>query len=176
VREPEGFRDFVVARYPSLTRLGTLLTGDPGHGEDLVQASLVKTFRAWRRLHPHGDAEAYTRTVMARAAWKGSRRRWRGEVPTGKLPEVAVEAEYDGIDSADAVRRLLAALPEQQRVVLVLRYWSGLTEAEIAGALACSTGTVKSRASRALDALRAHPDLRTLVDRPLAQRRQGGSP
>jgi RNA polymerase sigma-70 factor (sigma-E family) len=176
VREPDGFREFVLARYPALIRLGTLLTGDPGHGEDLVQASLVKTFRAWRRLHPDGDAEAYTRTVMARAAWKGSRRRWHGEVPTAELPEVAVESPYDGVDRADGVRRLLAALPEQQRVVLVLRFWSGLTESEIATALRCSPGTVKSRASRALDALRLHPDLRTVVDRSPTARPHGGTP
>jgi hypothetical protein len=72
VGEPEGFREFVLARYAALVRLGTLLTGDLGHGEDLVQGSLVKTFRARRRLHPHGDAEAYTRTVMARAAWRAT--------------------------------------------------------------------------------------------------------
>ena len=49
MREPEGFREFVQARYPALVRLGALLTGDPGLGEDLVQSALMKTFRAWRR-------------------------------------------------------------------------------------------------------------------------------
>lgn len=166
VREPEGFRELVAARYTALVRLGTLLTGDPGHGEDLVQAALVKTFQAWRRLSPEG-AEAYTRTVMARAAWKGRRRRWHGELPTGDLPETPVEAPYDDVLRADAVRRLLSTLPDQQRVVLVLRYWAGLTEAEIAHELDCSPGTVKSRASRALAALREHPGLAAVVDHPL---------
>jgi RNA polymerase sigma-70 factor (sigma-E family) len=159
MREPDGFREFVVARYAALVRLGALLTGDPGHGEDLVQGALVKTFRAWRRLGPDGDAEAYTRTVMARAAWRERRRRWHGEIPTAQLPEVAVTGPYEGLDQADAVRRLLADLPAQQRVVLVLRYWTGLTESEIAAALGCSPGTVKSRASRALAALREHDSL-----------------
>lgn len=109
MREPEGFRDFVAARYPALVRLGALLTGDPGHGEDLVQNALVKTFRAWRRVGPEG-AEAYTRTVMARA-WKERRRRWHGEVPTAQLPEVSDPDPYDGLDQADAVQRLLADLP-----------------------------------------------------------------
>ena len=159
MREPDGFRDFVAARYPALVRLGTLLTGDHGHGEDLVQSALEKTFRAWRRIGPDGNAEAYTRTVMARAAWRERRRRWHGEVPTAELPEVATDSPYAGLDQADAVRLLLADLPAQQRVVLILRYWVGLTEAEIAATLHCSPGTVKSRASRALAALREHGDL-----------------
>jgi RNA polymerase sigma factor (sigma-70 family) len=48
----------------------------------------------------------------------------------------------------------LRELPPGQRVVLVLRYWAGLSEQEIATQLGCSTGTVKSRASRALTTLR----------------------
>lgn len=164
MREPDGFREFVVTRYPALVRLGTLLTGDPGHGEDLVQSALVKTFAAWRRLHPDGDPEAYTRTVMARLAWRRSRRLWRREVPTAQLPEVAVASASEDLDRSDAVRRLIATLPEQQRVVLALRYWAGLSEAEIADTLGCSPGTVKSRASRALGALRAHPHLRHVTD------------
>ena len=159
MREPEGFREFVQARYPALVRLGALLTGDPGLGEDLVQTALMKTFRAWRRITPDGDAEAYTRTVMARAAWKERRRRWHGEVPTAELPEPGLDGPYDRLDQADAVHRLLAGLPAQQRVVLTLRYWAGLTETEIAQALGCSPGTVKSRASRALAALREHDAL-----------------
>jgi RNA polymerase sigma factor (sigma-70 family) len=80
-------------------------------------------------------------------------------VPTAELPEVATDSPYAGLDQADAVQRLLADLPAQQRVVLILRYWAGLTEAEIAATLHCSPGTVKSRASRALGTLREHGDL-----------------
>jgi RNA polymerase sigma-70 factor (sigma-E family) len=155
VREPEGFREFVVARYPALVRIGTLLAGDVGHGEDLVQVALVKTFRAWGRLYPDGDPEAYTRRIMARAAWRAHRRRWRQEVPTADLPETAARDAYQPLLDADAMQRLLAGLPPQQRVVLTLRYLLGQSEADIAAQLGCSPGTVKSRASRALATLRA---------------------
>ena len=47
----------------------------------------------------------------------------------------------------------LHQLPERQREVLVLRYWSDLSEGEIADAMGISRGTVKSTASRALTAL-----------------------
>jgi RNA polymerase sigma factor (sigma-70 family) len=48
------------------------------------------------------------------------------------------------------------ALPPEQRAVVVLRYFDDCSEADIAAALKCSTGTVKSRASRALASLRAN--------------------
>lgn len=154
--EPEGFADFVSSRYPALVRYGVLLTGDRGHGEDLVQSALVKTFRAWRRLHPDGQPEAYTHTVMQRMAWRSVRRQWRGERPAADLPDRPDPADPVGdVDRADAVLQALRTLPAAQRIVLVLRYWEGLSEAEIADRLGCSAGTVKSRASRAVSFLRA---------------------
>ena len=150
-----GFAEFVTARYPALVRYGTLLTGDRGHGEDLAQDALVKTYRAWRRLHPHGDPEAYTRQVMVRAAWRAGRRLWHREVPAEVLPDRAADGDaFAHRDNAALVLAALRALPAGQRVVLVLRYWAGLSEQEIAVQLGCSAGTVKSRASRALVALR----------------------
>jgi DNA-directed RNA polymerase specialized sigma24 family protein len=79
---PAGFSEFVGTRYPALVRYGVLPTGDRGHGEDLVQSALVKTFGNWPRLHPDGQPEAYTRTVRERMAWRMVRRRWHGELPT----------------------------------------------------------------------------------------------
>ncbi len=152
----ETFSAFVGSRYPALVRYGVLLTGDRGHGEDLVQSALVKTYRAWGRLYPDGQPEAYTRTVMERMAWRMVRRRWRGELPTADLPELAADTDaYAMKDQAEAVLDALRTLPAQQRIVLVLRYWDGLSEAEIAERLGCSAGTVKSRASRAVAFLRA---------------------
>lgn len=159
---PDTFADFVHGRYAALVRHGILLTGDYGTGEDLAQDALVKTFRAWSRLHPVGDPEAYTRRVMVRAAWRAGSRLWHREVPTEVLPERASEDPYAPRDTARLVINALRALPAQQRVVLVLRYWAGLSEQEIATMLGCSTGTVKSRASRGITALRA-------ADGPLAE-------
>ncbi|MFC4019657.1 SigE family RNA polymerase sigma factor [Micromonospora sp. GCM10011542] len=159
---PVGFAGFVNARYASLVRHGTLLTGDHGHGEDLAQEALVKTYRAWHRLHPDGDPDAYTRQVMVRAAWRAGRRLWRREIPTAELPDRRAADPYEPFDTARLVLNALRGLPAQQRVVLVLRYWAGLSEQEIADMLNCSTGTVKSRASRAMNTLRR-------ADGPLAE-------
>ncbi|MBU2670325.1 SigE family RNA polymerase sigma factor [Actinoplanes bogorensis] len=151
----DGFGEFVTARYPALVRYGVLLTGDRGHGEDLAQEALVKTYRAWRRLHGEGDPEAYTRRVMTRAAWRSARRLWKREIPAEAPPERAAAGDaYAATDTAAVVLAALRELPAAQRVVLVLRYWAGLSEQEIAAQLGCSTGTVKSRASRAIASLR----------------------
>jgi RNA polymerase sigma-70 factor (sigma-E family) len=150
----DPFAEFVTSRYPALVRYGTLLTGDRGHGEDLAQEALVKTHRRWSRLHTDGDPEAYTRQVMVRAAWRAGRRMWRREIPAAALPDELTRDPYEHRDTAEVVLLALRELPAAQRVVLVLRYWAGLSEQEIAAQLGCSTGTVKSRASRAIAALR----------------------
>jgi RNA polymerase sigma factor (sigma-70 family) len=83
------------------------------------------------------------------------RRRWRGELPTLQLPEVAAPDSYADVDSRQALRAALAQLPPRQRAVVVLRYHQDLSEAQVAGLLGISAGTVKSQAARALATLRA---------------------
>lgn len=153
MRDDEGFERFVLDAYPALMRRAFLLVGDHGHAEDLVQTALVAAYQRWRRIR---EPQAYVRTVMARAAIGWRSRRWRGETPTDRLPEQP--HPHDALadaDLTDAVRRALLALPVEQRAVVVLRYYDDCSEAEIADVLGCSVGTVKSRASRALTALRA---------------------
>lgn len=147
------FAEFVSARYPSLVRYGVALVADAGKAEDLVQGALVKTCLAWSRAS--GSPEAYTRKVMARAAWRAGRRHWRLEVPTSEVPERPAADQFRGVDEGDAIRRALLHLPAKQRVVVTLRFLDGLSVDETAELLRCSPGTVKSRSSRALTALRS---------------------
>lgn len=149
-----AFRQFVAVRYAALVRTALLLTGDRGHGEDLVQSALMRTYAAWPRLADPGNAEAYTRTVMVRLATRWHRRRWLGEQPSEQVPVAPADDHAAAVDLAQAVRTALLQLPTTQRAVLVLRYYEYRTEAEIADILGCSVGTVKSRASRGLDGLR----------------------
>jgi RNA polymerase sigma-70 factor (sigma-E family) len=148
----DAFAGFVRVRYGSLLRYAFLLTADRGHAEDLVQDGLARTYAAWGRLEEPAAADAYTRTTLVRLALRARRRRWRGETPTSALPERP--AEDADPDLAESVRVALAALPAEQRAVLVLRYYDDRTEREIAALLDCSPGTVKSRAARGLAALR----------------------
>jgi RNA polymerase sigma-70 factor (sigma-E family) len=155
------FADFVRDRYKGLVRYGFALLADLGRAEDLVQSSLVKTLRAWPRLTQSEDhrraAESYTKVVMTRAAWRESRKPWRRETPTAPLPEPTRSTVGDfesAIGDADIVTRALAALPTDQRVVLVLRYLEDMSEVATANLLKCPVGTVKSRSARALEAIR----------------------
>jgi RNA polymerase sigma factor (sigma-70 family) len=83
------------------------------------------------------------------------RRKWARIVPLADVPQAEVVADHADrhADQAALVPRL-AALPPRQRAVIVLRYYAGLNDAEIAGELGCGVSTVRSNMSRALAALR----------------------
>ena len=148
------------ARSPALLRSAYLLTGDRHDAEDLVQTALVKLYVAWHRASAADSVEAYTRRIMLNTMLSERRtKRWLKERAFHELPEVAV-ADHSSDDRLSLWPHVLR-LPPRQRAVVVLRYYEGLSEREIAEALGVSPGTVKSTASTALRALRQHlpPDL-----------------
>ncbi|MDG4820863.1 SigE family RNA polymerase sigma factor [Asanoa sp. WMMD1127] len=150
---PDGFADFVVSRSPRLLRTAFLLTRDWALAEDLLQTALARAWEAWTRID--GDPEPYVRRILVNAYASAWRRRWRGELPTAELPEAADAGDPQReFDDRDRMWRALGRLPRRQRAVLVLRYFEDLSEQEIAEALGCSVGTVKSQASRAMAKLR----------------------
>ena len=153
MRDDDDFTQFVLECYAALLRRAFLLVGDHGRAEDLVQTSLTSVYQRWRRV---SNPAAYVRVVMTRTAigWRG--RRWTAELPTDPMPDTTPSTEdADDVAVAETVRRALMALPANQRAVVVLRYFEDCSEADTARVLGCSVGTVKSRTSRALAALRA---------------------
>ncbi len=158
MRRSKEFTAFVDARYASMLRAAILFTGNRHTAEDLLQEALLRTFDSWHRLEVIGAAESYTRTTMVRLLVRDRRRRWSGEVPTEHLPDVdpgeGTRQLDDRVAAVVTVRAALRELPVDQRVVLVLRYYEDLSVAEIARVLGCREGTVKSRASRGMQALR----------------------
>ncbi|HEX4812806.1 MAG TPA: SigE family RNA polymerase sigma factor [Nonomuraea sp.] len=151
--DEQRFREFVAARSPALMRLGFLLTGGDQHAaEDLVQSALAKLAARWRRV----DApEAYARQVMYRQqiSWWRARGR-RGEVISADPPESAGRDLNHQSELRMVLRSALARLTARQRTVLVLRYYEDMPEQEIARAMGCSVGTVRSTAHRSLARLR----------------------
>jgi len=150
----DEFEEFVVAALPGLLRFGVVLTGDRHRADDLVQTALVKTMRRWRLIE-HDQPVAYVRRAMVNAHLSGWR---RSRHETGLPPGFDVAARTDetaSYDDQDQLARALAVLPAKQRAVIVLRYYAGFSEAEIAETLGCAPGTVKSQASKALQRLRA---------------------
>lgn len=147
----DGFDEWVSATAPRLHRTAYLLTGDWALAQDLVQHACAAT---WPRFASLQQPEAYARTVVARTASSWFRRRWRGEVPHGELPDEAAPDGWGDVDRRAVLAVALRALPAKQRAVLVLRFYDDLSEADTAQALGWPVGSVKSTTSRALAALR----------------------
>lgn len=72
-KEPEGFREFVVACSPALLRTAWMLTGDAALAEGLLQTALAKTWPHWNRIST-SQPEAYVLTVMVRTNARRQRR------------------------------------------------------------------------------------------------------
>ncbi|MFI6285809.1 SigE family RNA polymerase sigma factor [Streptomyces sp. NPDC051018] len=156
-RDDGGFEEFVAARGPRLLRVAWLLTGDAHLAEDLLQTVLARVWPKWQKIagdHP----EAYIRKALIHTHASWWRRRWRGEVPHGEVPETEPRAAYDVYEIVDLEQSLAAAvraLPVRQRAVVVLRYFEDLSVEDTAATLGCAPGTVKSQSAKALRTLRA---------------------
>ena len=151
----DDFVAFVSARWSSLFRLAWLLTGGDHTAEDVLQLALAKSYVKWERIRRMAAPEAYVRRVIANTAISSSRRSFlHHEVIPGELPELPGLSFEDASDSRLALWPLVCALPPRQRAVIVLRFYEDLTESQVAEALACSLGTVKSQGHDAMRALR----------------------
>lgn len=139
---PPSFERFFQDCWADAFRLAWFLTRDRTVAEEIAQDAFAQMYAAWGRAD---TPAAYLRTTIVNRCTN-----WRrhAKVHRAKLPLLATPAvtELAVDDLADAV----AALPFRQRAVIVLRYHAGLSETEIADALGCRPGTVKSLASRAL--------------------------
>lgn len=147
------------AHHAELVRLAVLLLGDRPSAEDAVQDVFARL--CGQDLLPAGDgALAYVRAAVLNRCRSALRRRALARRIGGarQLPgrdAVQQSAEHEAILAEDR-RQVLAALgrlPRRRREVLVLRYWLGLPEAEIAQVLGIRPGTVKSTAARGIAAL-----------------------
>jgi RNA polymerase sigma-70 factor (sigma-E family) len=149
------FVAFVDRRARQHLRAAALLTGDWHTAEDLVQTCLVKLYRAWPRLDPGVDLDAYLRRMLVNTNRSWWRARWRREAPVATVPDRAGDADaQDAHDRAATVRQALRALPARQRAVLVLRFYEDLPVAEVADLLGCSAGAVKTHTHRGIRRLR----------------------
>ncbi|MER6917216.1 SigE family RNA polymerase sigma factor [Streptomyces sp. NPDC000594] len=150
----EGFEAFVAARGPRLLRVAWLLTGDAHLAEDLLQTVLAKVWPKWHRIAADSP-EAYVRKALVHTHASWWRRRWRGEVPHGELPDaVGTQNAYDSVDLEQSLAHAIRSLPVRQRAVVVLRYFEDLSVEDTAATLGCAPGTVKSQAAKALSTLR----------------------
>jgi RNA polymerase sigma-70 factor (sigma-E family) len=149
------FRD----HHAELVRLAVLMTGDQGSAEDIVQDVFARL--CTRDYLPEaGGALPYARVAVLNGCRSALRRRaiarrfgGARDGPARDLTQASAEHEVLLAEDRRQVLAALAGLSQRRREVLVLRYWLGLPEAEIAAMLGISPGTVKSTAARGIAAL-----------------------
>jgi RNA polymerase sigma-70 factor (sigma-E family) len=148
----EALRAAFELHYPWLLRLCTALSGRRDVAEDIAQEAFV---RIAPRIEQLTDEEIgpYLRRVAINL-WKNRVRRFVVERRHREHVPASQPGEVEGVDEHDAVWQALLTLPDRQRACVVLRYYESLSEREIARALGCSVGTVKSHTSRAMARLR----------------------
>lgn len=150
--------------YADLVRLARVLVDDHESAEDVVMDAFVGLQRRWSALRDIDKAQHYLRRAVLNGSRSRLRRRLvvrrRAVTPACSATSSAEESVVLADDQRSLVQRL-RQLPTRQRQVLVLRYYIGLSEAEIAEELGISRGSVKTHASRGLAALtESREDLR----------------
>lgn len=149
-----SFDAYVSTRQIALVRYATLLSGSAVLAEDLVQDVLVRLYPRWASLATE-DPHAYVRRCVTNEflSW---RRRW-----STRHVHAVPDAVLEGIEDVSPDHRpdpvlwaRVLQLPRQQRAAVVLRYYEGLTDDEIAEVLSCRPPTVRAHVSRGLATLR----------------------
>lgn len=160
-READGqLADLFRLHHTALVRMAVLLVHDQPTAEDTVQDVYLKLQTRRRVLGKESEDLAYIRACVLNRCRSVLRHR---KVVSRAGPLIGSFADMDGGDSAESqaikaeerrqVLTALAGLPARRREVLVLRYYSGLSEVEIARTLGISQGSVKSAAARGIAAL-----------------------
>jgi RNA polymerase sigma-70 factor (sigma-E family) len=145
--------------YAELVRLAVMMVGDRPTAEDVVQDVFARLHARRDRTRLAGDPLAYVRACVLNGCRTVLRRRSitlrhaGSRAPLPDLPHDSAEQEVIQAEGRRQVFAALAKLPRRRREVLVLRYYLGLREAEVAAVLGITPGTVKSTTARGLRAL-----------------------
>ncbi|CCH29997.1 SigE family RNA polymerase sigma factor [Actinosynnema sp. NPDC047251] len=147
------FAEYVARQRPALMRFATVLTCRTWLAEDLVSDVLGRAFEHWARISVMAEPHAYVRRMVVNEylSW---RRRLTRTSPRAEVEPVVVSDGADERAERDAMIHRLAGLPRKQRAAVVLRYYAGLSDREIATELGCREPTVRSQIHRALNSLR----------------------
>jgi len=154
------FDEFAGARLPAVLRFATALTGDPDLAKDLVQEVLIRVSGRWQEIGQLDRPEAYVRKMVVNEYLSWRRRSWR-LIPSGMSGHLTGRPSPDPADGyieRQALMAELAKLSRRRRTALVLRYYEGYSDAEIAEVMGCTQSTVRGHVFRALAALRIELD------------------
>ncbi|TWP33522.1 SigE family RNA polymerase sigma factor [Leekyejoonella antrihumi] len=161
------FTEYVREQRPSLLRFATVLTGQAWLADDVVSDVLGRAFERWDHIDSLARPHAYVRRMIVNdyLSW---RRRLLRTTPTSDIERssTATADSSEQYAERDAMIGRLRRLPRRQRAAVVLRYYAGLPDAEIAAELGCRTSTVRSQISRALTTLRITEEAPSMTSIP----------
>jgi RNA polymerase sigma-70 factor, ECF subfamily len=154
------FELLVEDRLDSCYRLAAVLLGDRAEAEEATHEAMLHAQRAWPRLRDPDAAAAWLDRIVVNECRDRLRRRRvaSGLFARGRLdaaPAIAVDPALPAADELDALRRAIATLSPEQRIVVALRYFLDLPLEAIAERAGIPVGTVKSRLHAATAYLRA---------------------
>ena len=123
--------------------------------EEIAQECFLELHRHMGQIESDEHAVRFLRKVAAhRSIDEGRRRRMRPQIALAEVPEPPVAPRTGDPLLKGLLARLVAALPDRPRMIVILRYQEELEPAEIASVLDIPLGTVKSNLHRSLSVLR----------------------
>ncbi len=152
-KDPPGFEEWVTAHADGLTRFAALVLGNTAAADDAVQEALSRAYPRWARIATADDPLRYVRRMVVNAHVSWWRRVGRHEVVTDAPRDD--HADPAPADGDDRLWQHCLALPLRQRAAVVLRFYEGLSYAEVAQVLGVSDVTARTQTHRALRTLRA---------------------
>ena len=168
----EAFGVLVQTRADRLFAIGQRILRDVERAEDAMQQALVIAWRELPRLRDPDRFDAWLNRLLVNACYAEARRRrdWGANVRLLRLDGPQVEDGTREVADRDELERGFRRLPPEQRAILVLHHYLGLSLIEIAETLAVPTGTARSRLHYAHRAMRAALEA---VARPSAIAQEG---
>jgi RNA polymerase sigma-70 factor (sigma-E family) len=153
-RDDEEFLRFAAGYGAQMRRTAYLLCGDWHRAADVTQEALIRLYVAWPRLDTDAGLRAYARRAVVSVLVDAARKRSSHERPRADLPDGVVEDPAGDVADRLLLMQALAELPPRQRACVVLRFYEDLSVEDVAAALGCRSGTVKSQTARGLTSLR----------------------
>lgn len=148
-----SFESFYRDEYRSMLAVALALVDGTSAAEDLVQESFLSAHRRWDRISQYDSPRAWVRRVLINRATS-----WRRRVASERRAVSRVgppEAQPPDLSPETAgVWKAVHDLPRRQQQAVALHYVGQLSMAEIADAMGCSEGAVKSHLHRARESLR----------------------
>ena len=157
----DAFSELARVSIGRLYAAARLILRDPQRAEDATQEALVAAWRDLSSLRDPERFEAWLHRLLVRACYREAgrgRRRWAIEMDIRPSDRIEPGIEPDpaaALADRDEIERGFVRLDQDQRTVIVLHYYLGLTLDEAAVALGVPPGTVRSRLHRANRILRA---------------------